>query len=99
VVTVGVAVTDDPVVADNPLPGDHVYVVAPDPTSAADPAGQIATSAPALTAGVAFTETNLVAVPLQPLVVPVTVYVVVAVGVAVTLAPVVAVSPVDGDHV
>jgi hypothetical protein len=59
----------------------------------------IVTEDPALTEGVAFTDTTLVAVPLQLPVVPVTVYVVVVVGVAVTLAPVVAESPVDGDHV
>lgn len=40
-----------------------------------------------------------VAVPLHPDVVPVIVYVVVEAGFAVTLAPVVADRPVEGDHV
>jgi hypothetical protein len=66
---------------------------------AVDEPEHIVTEDPALTVGVAFTDTTLVAVPLQPAVVPVTVNVVVGVGVAVTLDPVVAESPVDGDHV
>jgi hypothetical protein len=60
---------------------------------------QIATDEPAPIVGSAFTVTTLVAVALQPEVVPVTEYVVVEVGLAVTLAPDVAESPVDGVQV
>jgi hypothetical protein len=51
-----------------------------------------------VTVSAAFIVTVEVAVPVHPLVVPVTVYVVVAGGLAVTVAPVVALSPVDGVH-
>jgi hypothetical protein len=54
---------------------------------------------PALIDGVAFTETTFVPVPVQPFVVPAIVYVMVDVGLAVTLAPVVADNAVAGDHV
>ena len=60
------------------------------------PPVQMATPEPALTTGVVFAVTVTLPVLLQPLVVPVTVYVVVVDGFAVTLAPVVADSPVDG---
>lgn len=45
------------------------------------------------------TETVTVPVPVHPTEVPVTVYVVVAAGLAETVAPVVADRPVAGDHV
>jgi hypothetical protein len=51
-----------------------------------------------VTTGKAFTVTVEEAVPSHPEVVPVTVYVVVAAGVAVTTEPVVALSPVEGVH-
>ena len=50
-------------------------------------------------AGITFTETCTVAVLLQPPVVPVTVYVVVATGLAVTFAPLVEDKPSAGIHV
>lgn len=60
---------------------------------------QIVTEGQVIT-GVGFTVTVAVVVPTQPAaLVPVMVYVVVAVGLAVTPAPVVALSPVAGDHV
>ena len=59
---------------------------------------QIATPEPAPMVGMALTVTVTITVLLQPLVVPVTVYIVVDDGLAVTLAPVVADKPVDGDH-
>jgi hypothetical protein len=58
------------------------------------------TPAPADIVGNALTDTIFVAVFTQPLAsVPVIVYVTVVVGDAVTLVPVVADSPVPGDHV
>jgi len=54
---------------------------------------------PPLTVGVVLTLTITIAVPLHPDVVPVTVYVVVTVGLAVTLTPVVADKPAPGAHV
>jgi hypothetical protein len=60
---------------------------------------QIAILEPALIAGKLFTVTVFAAVLLQPeALVPVTVYVVVIEGVAVTLAPLVAESPVAGNQ-
>jgi hypothetical protein len=59
----------------------------------------MATLEPPLITGIGLTETVTVAVLLQPAaLVPVTVYVIVDVGLAVTLAPVVADNPVDGDQ-
>ncbi len=55
--------------------------------------------APALMVGSGFTVTSRLAWPVQPETVPVIVYVVVVVGLAVTLAPVVADRPVAGAHV
>jgi hypothetical protein len=59
---------------------------------------QMATFAPALIEGIGLTVTVTVAVLLQPNDEPVKVYVVVTVGDAITLAPVVAERPVAGDH-
>jgi PII-like signaling protein len=100
VVAVGVAVTVAPVVADRPVAGDHVYVAAPVAVRAVDEPAHIATFVSAVTTGNGLTETVVVDEPTHPkLFVPVTVYVVVAVGAAVTLAPDVADRPVAGDHV
>ena len=74
VVDVGLAVTLAPVVADSPVEGVQLYVVAPVAVRVVpDPPVQIATPEPALTTGVVFTVTVMLAVLLQPLVVPVTV--------------------------
>ena len=65
----------------------------------ADPPGQMDILLPALTTGKGFTVTVTVAVFTQPLLlVPVTVYVVVAAGLAVTDVPVDADRPVAGLH-
>jgi len=60
---------------------------------------QMVTFEPPLTVGSGFTLTVTVAVPLHPLAVPVTVYVVVPDGLAVTLVPVVAERLEPGAHV
>ena len=96
---VGFALTVAPVVALNPVDGLQVYVDAP-----------LAFNAPlnplhiinggTTTIGCGFTVTTDVAVPEHPTeTVPVTVYVVEIVGLAVTEAPVVALNPVEGAHV
>ena len=76
-------------------------MVAPVAVSVDDPPGHTeAGDAAAVTTGIGFTVIVTVAVLTHPAAeVPVTVYVVVAVGVAVTEAPVVALSAVLGDHV
>ena len=85
------ALTLAPVVAVNPVPGAHVYVAPPVAVSVAALPLQIATPAPALIAGNGFMDIVVDAVPLHPLAsVPVTVYDLFAVGVAITLLPVVA---------
>ena len=58
--------------------------------------GGVAETVPIVTDGPI--ETVTVVDPVQPLEFPVTVYVVVPAGLAFTTAPVVASSPVDGDH-
>jgi len=73
-------------------------VVPPLPVSVVEVPAQIATSDPALIVGIGLTVTVTFAVLLQPNEEPVNVYVVVRVGVAVTLAPVVADKPVAGDQ-
>jgi len=74
--------------------------VAPLPVSAVEEPLQIVTLEPPLTVGKALTETWTVAVLVQPLTsVPVTVYVVVLEGFAVTLVPVVADRLAPGAHV
>lgn len=98
VVVAGLAVTGDPVVAESPPGGVHEYVVAPVASNEAEDPAQIVSEFTATT-GFGFTVTVAVAVPEQPPVVPVTVYVVVTAGFAVTEAPVVAESPPGGDHV
>jgi hypothetical protein len=101
VVAVGLAVTVTPVVADSPVAGDHTYVVAPvavivfDEPIHIEPVGLTVV----VTVGRLLTVMVRVASSLQPLVVPVAVYVVVVVGLAVITAPVVADRPVAGAHV
>jgi len=88
-----------PVVALRPVPGDHVYVVAPPATKGTEPPVHIVEDEVSVTVGVVLTVIVTVAVLEHAPVVPVTVYVVVAPGVAVTFEPVVALKPPAGDHV
>jgi hypothetical protein len=67
VVLVGDAVTLAPIVADRPVAGDHVYVLAPDAVRPAEEPVQMATLDPALTGGRLLTDTITVAKLLQPL--------------------------------
>lgn len=95
------AVTVLPVVALRPVPGDQLYVLAPLAVSVIPLPEQMVAAVAGLieTGGRGFTVMVLVAVELQPLaLVPVSVYVVVVAGVAITVAPVVVLSPVDGDQ-
>jgi len=73
-------------------------VLAPDADNVADCPWQIDAGGTVMT-GSGLTVTVTCAVCVHPLRVPVTVYVVVVVGLAVTLAPVVLLNPVGGDHV
>ena len=97
VVEAGEAVTDEPVVELNPVAGLQVYELAPVAVSVVDCPAQMDAGGTEMTGG-GFTVTVTCAVAVHPFLVPVTVYVVVLVGVAVTLAPVVALNPVAGDH-
>jgi len=112
VVTVGFANTVCPVVLESPVAGDQVYVNGPGvpqpPVVLAvklTPIPVHIETGPAPLGPVIETlnggqmVTVVVAVEEQPAIVPVTVYVVVDVGFAVTEAPDVADSPVDGDQV
>ena len=87
-------------VADKPVAGDQVYVVAPLAVSDTLPPAQIAGVAGVIvTTGAGLTVTVTVFEFVQPLApVPVTVYVVVVVGLAMTVDPVVALRPVAGDQ-
>jgi hypothetical protein len=99
VVLVGLAVTALPVVALNPVPGLHVYVLAPLAVKDVDEPEQIVCEA-TVKVGVGLTVIVAVAVLVHPEAdVPVTVYAVVTVGLAVTALPVVALNPVEGLHV
>jgi hypothetical protein len=97
-VEVGLAVTEEPVVALSAVAGLHVYVLAPLAVSAVDCPLQIVAGETAITGrGLTFTVTCVEAV--QPLLsVPVTVYVVVVAGLAVTGEPVDELKSVEGDH-
>ncbi len=95
----GVAVTEAPVVWLSEPPGDHTYVTAPPAFNTAEPPWQILGVVVLAVVWLVLTLTVTIAVPMQPLVVPVTVYVVVLAGDARTTVPLVALSPVDGDHV
>jgi hypothetical protein len=98
VVEEGFAVTLEPVVELNPVAGDHVYVLAPPAVSVVFCPVQIETFGDSVTTGIGFTVTVTCAVAVHPDAFPVTVYVVVEEGFAVTLAPVVALNAVDGLH-
>ena len=94
------AVTLAPVVALSPVAGDQVYVEAPDAESVTPGADAHLVAEGTLMVGNGLTVTVAVVVPTQPAAeVPVMVYVVVEAGLAVTLAPVVALKPVAGDQV
>jgi hypothetical protein len=100
IVEVGLADTLEPVVALRFVFGDQVYVVAPLAVNVVEFPEHIVGGAESVTVGVVFTVTTTVAVALaQPPVVPVTLYVVVVVGLADTLEPVVALRFVLGVHV
>ena len=92
----GEAVGDVQAVQDRPVEGDHTYVEAPVAARVVEAPAHIVASVPALTVGNGLTVSVAVVEPLQPFAVPVTVYVVVAVGEAITDAPVVALRPVEG---
>jgi hypothetical protein len=99
VVTEGEAVTEAPVVALRPAAGAQVYVVAPlAVTNEPVPLHIVSDAGAIVTVGEGFTFITLVTASVQPTFVPVTVYVVVVAGLAVTVAPVVALSPVEGLH-
>jgi hypothetical protein len=96
---VGLALTLVPVVALNPVAGVQVYVEAPPAVKLIDAPLHIAPLF-TLIVGSGFTVTVDVVEAVHPFAaVPVTVYTVVMVFVAVTEAPVVALSPVTGDQV
>ena len=100
VVVVGLAVTDEPVVALKPVDGVHVYVVPPVAVKMVLLPLHIGAGVGAVIVGSGFTATITVVVLTQPLLfVPVMVYVELIVGLAVTDEPVVALKPVDGVHV
>ena len=97
VVVVGLAVTVAPVDEDKPVAGLQLYDVAPLAVSEVLVPLQIVVVVGAtVTVGSGLTVTVTVVVPVHPLVVPETVYVVVVVGFAVTVAPVVDDNPVAG---
>jgi len=99
VVEAGVAVTLAPVVALRPVAGAHVYVVAPLAVNPVPvPEHTVAEDGVTVTVGVGVTVIATIWVSVQDPLVPTTVYVVVVAGVAVTLAPVVALRPVAGLH-
>jgi len=97
---VGFAVIDAPFVALNPVEGAHEYEVAPDAASAVLLPLQIGEGVVTAITGFWLTVTMTIEVAMQPLpLIPVVVYVVVVVGLAVTDAPLVALNPIDGVHV
>lgn len=101
VVTVGLAVTLAPVVTVSPVLGVQVYVAAPPADIVVEPPEHIEPGPPVVKVGVVFTvTTSVLAVAGQPAAeLPLRVYVIVTVGLAVTLAPVDAVKEVFGVHV
>ena len=101
VLAVRVAVTVAPVVVFNPVEGAQLYVLAPLAVSEAEPPlHMVADDGVIVNVGKGFTVTITVCVFTHPLeLVPVTVYVFVEVGFAVTVAPVVTLNPVEGAQV
>ena len=97
--TVGLATTVAALVVLSPVAGDHEYAVAPEAVSDVLLPLHTVVLPDVVTFGSAFTVTAIALVAVQPLVVPVTVYVVLAVADVLTLPPVVALSPVAGVHV
>ena len=97
---VGLAVTDEPVVALKPVEGVQVYVVPPVAVKMVLLPLHIGAGVGAVIVGGGFTVTATVVVLTQPLPsVPIMVYVELIVGLAVTDEPVVALKPVDGVQV
>ena len=90
------AVTTDPVVVLRPIAGDHVYESAPVANKLTELPEQIVAEL-TLIVGEVLTVTTLVLVDEQPADdTPITVYVVLVVGLAVTVLPVIALIPVEG---
>ena len=92
----GVDVTEEPIVLLKSVAGLHKYVLAPFAVRVTDCPAQIAGGVLTVTTGIRLTVTVTCAVAVQPSASPVTVYVVVEVGLAVTEEPVVALNPVAG---
>lgn len=90
------AVTEEPVAALNPVEGDHEYVFAPFAVSVVFCPVHKVMFGETVTTGTGFTVTVTCAVAVQPRASPVTVYVVVDTGFAVTLEPVAELNPVAG---
>ncbi len=87
------------VLHDRLVPGDHVYVAAPDTESGALPPIQIAAGVPAVSTGTGNMVTLTVSTSVQPFAaLPVTVYRVLAGGPATGLGHDVQDKPVPGDH-
>jgi hypothetical protein len=84
-----------------PVDGCQLYVDAPDMQISTEPPEQIEGAAGVGINGSGFVVTVIVVVSEQSVVLfcPITVYVVVTPGLAITLLPVVALNPVAGDHV
>ena len=95
----GEAETFAPVEGVSPAIGSHEYVTAPDALNGVAPDGQISIElGVTATVRVGLTVTAIVWSELQLPLEPVTVYVIVEVGLAVTALPVVALNPVAGAH-
>ena len=93
--TVGLAVTDAPVVALSPVAGDQLYVVAPAAVNVIEDPLQMVGEL-TVTVGVGVTVTVITTGALVQVPVPTTLYVVVTVGLATTELPVVELNPVPG---